>query len=218
MSEPPPFDPPTSNVPRQRTLTSVLVVAYIAIYLVEQFYTDGRPGRTQFIYSTFALSLGGLKQGHVWQLLSYQFMHGSDLHLIVNCLGLYFVGPTVELILGRARFLLVYFGGGIIGGLVQLSLCRLLASPDIAMVGASGGLMALFGVVAYCFWREPLRLLVFFVLPVSLTGRSMLIVMTIFDLGGAILRMGNIAHFAHLGGLYCGFFATRYLTRGYVIR
>lgn len=200
-------------VTRKKSLTTVLIVVYVAIYLLEQIYIDGRLSRTHFVYSTFALSIGGLKQGYLWQLLSYQFMHGSDLHLIVNCMALYFIGPTVEILLGRMRFLAVYFGGGVVGGLVQLVVGNWLVGEDVAMVGASGGLMALLGVVAYQFWRQPLRLLIFFILPVNLTGRSMLILLTAIDLGGAILHKGNIAHYAHLGGLYSGFLATRFLAR-----
>jgi rhomboid family protein len=219
MPEYQPYDaPPGRLAPRGKTLTSMLLVIYVAIYLIEQFYIDDRVSRTQFVYGTFALSLGGLKQGYLWQLLTYQFMHGSDLHLIVNCLALYFIGPTVELLLGRARFVIVYFGGGLLGGLVQLVSVNWLGGQDVAMVGASGGLMALLGVVAYHFWNQRLRLLIFFVLPVSLTGRSMLIVLTIIDLGGALMPRSHIAHFAHLGGLYSGFLASRYLVRRFGYR
>src|ERR1051326_7121887 len=51
------------------------------------------------------LSLDGLRHGFVWQLLSFQFLHASWLHLILNSLGLYFFGRPVEIVLGRFRFL-----------------------------------------------------------------------------------------------------------------
>lgn len=203
--------PPPLPVPR-RLLSNTLLVSYVAIYLLEQFYVT-TPSRGHFISSTFALSLGGLKEGQFWQLLTYQFLHGGDLHLVMNCLGLYFIGPTVELLLGRVRFVALYFGGGVVGGLLQLTMGALTNSPDVAMVGASGGLMALLGVVSCQFWRQRLRLMIMFILPVSLTGKGMLILLTAIDVAGALFHDSVIAHYAHLGGLYAGFLGMRYLQR-----
>jgi membrane associated rhomboid family serine protease len=203
--------PPPLMRPR-RLLSNGLIIVYVAVFLLEHFFADTR-SRGHFVSSTFALSLGGLKEGYVWQLLTYQFMHGGDLHLIMNCLGLYFIGPTVELLLGRLRFVVLYFGGGVAGGLLQVLMGVVTGGPDVAMVGASGGLMALLGVVACQFWRQRLRLMIMFVLPVSLTGRGMLILLTVVDVAGALFHDSVIAHYAHLGGLYAGFLGMKFLQR-----
>lgn len=203
--------PPPLMRPR-RLLSNGLIILYVAVFLLEHFFADTR-SRGHFVSSTFALSLGGLKEGYVWQLLTYQFLHGGDLHLIMNCLGLYFIGPTVELLLGRLRFVVLYFGGGIAGGLLQVLMGVVTGEPDVAMVGASGGLMALLGVVAGQFWRQRLRLMIMFILPVSLTGRGMLILLTVVDVAGALFHDSVIAHYAHLGGLYAGFFGVKLLQR-----
>lgn len=198
-----------------RFLSNGFLFVYVGVYVLELLYVDSpqRWSREQFVSSTFALSWGGLKQGCVWQLLTYQFMHGGELHLFLNCLGLYFVGPTVEMLLGRIRFLFVYFGGGVVGGLLQILVGHLHGGVDVAMVGASGGLMALLGVISCRFWTQRLRLLLFFILPVSLTGRGMLILLTVVDLAGALFHQSVIAHYAHLGGLYAGFLWTKLLMR-----
>jgi membrane associated rhomboid family serine protease len=193
------------------TLSGTLLMVYVIVYVAELFWVDGRTSRSHFISETFALSLGGLKQGYLWQLLTYQFMHGGGVHLLFNCLGLYFVGPTVELLVGRLRFAAIYFGGGVAGGLLQLFMGHLSGGPDVAMVGASGGLMALLGVVSCRFWSQRLRLMILFILPVTVTGRGMLILLTVLDLAGALFHDSRIAHYAHLGGLYAGFFAMRWL-------
>lgn len=214
MSESGHHPPPGFAPHRSRfTLSGTLLIIYIVVYLTEKFYTDDRLTRIQFISSTFALSVDGLKHGYLWQLLTYQFMHGGDLHLILNCMALHFIGGTVELLLGRLAFIGVYFGGGIVGGLVQCAAGMLAGQGDIPMVGASGGLMALFGVICWQFWGQRLRLLIMFIIPVNLTGRSMLLLLTAIDVGGAIIHKGNIAHYAHLGGLYAGFLAMKLLTR-----
>jgi membrane associated rhomboid family serine protease len=195
----------------RRALSGILLVVYVAVFLLEEIYVDNRLSRIQFINSTFALSLDGLKQGYLWQLLTYQFMHGGYVHLLFNCLVLHYVGRTVETLLGRPAFVLVFFGGGLVGGLVQCLTALLPGGVDVPVVGASGGLMALLGVICWQFWTQRLRLLIMFIIPVNLTGRSMLILLTIIDVGGALLLRDNIAHYAHLGGLYTGFLAMKYL-------
>src|SRR6266849_1159907 len=88
----------------RRTATLVLVIVNALIFFsqsgVEQFSTFP-------IFKYFALSIDGLKQGSVWQLLTYQFMHANFLHLLFNCLAIYVFGLDVEHTLGRARFLIL---------------------------------------------------------------------------------------------------------------
>ena len=66
-------------------LLVVNVVAFIlqnVLYRFSTFPVDG----------WFALSVGGLKHGFVWQLLTYQFMHGGWLHLLLTCWAIYVFG------------------------------------------------------------------------------------------------------------------------------
>jgi len=194
-----------------RNLCSLLVFACIGAFLLVEYYTDNRLSRIQWVYGTFALSMDGLKRGCVWQLVTYMFLHGGYLHLGFNCVVLYFVGGDVERFLGKMRFLLIYFGGGVVGGLAQCAAGFIPGERFGVIVGASAGLMALMGAVSVIFWRNRLRLLVMFVIPVSLTGRGTLILLTLFDVAGAILQRGPFAHYGHLGGLYTGFLLMRYL-------
>ena len=66
-----------------------------------------------------ALSLDGLRSGYVWQLLTFQFMHVSVLHILFNSLAIFFFGRPVEEAMGARRFLTLYFTSGVVGGLVQ---------------------------------------------------------------------------------------------------
>src|SRR2546425_482423 len=67
----------------------------------------------------FALSVEGLRHGYVWQLLTFQLMHGSLIHLLGNCLAIFVFGRDVEEALGRKIFLTLYFSSGVVGGLFQ---------------------------------------------------------------------------------------------------
>lgn len=48
-----------------------------------------------------------------WQIVTHMFMHGSEMHILFNMLGLWMFGSAVEQMLGRNKFLMLYFGAGI---------------------------------------------------------------------------------------------------------
>jgi len=60
-----------------------------------------------------------LSHGYVWQLLTFQFMHGNFLHLLLNCWAIFMFGREVEQALGRKSFLTLYLSSGVIGGLCK---------------------------------------------------------------------------------------------------
>jgi membrane associated rhomboid family serine protease len=81
-----------------------------------------------------------VQAGEVWRVLSSAFLHGGVEHLLVNLIALASFGPLLERLLGSRRYLLLYGGSALGGGLAS----ALLRGPGLA-VGASGaiwGLMA----------------------------------------------------------------------------
>ncbi|WP_370250250.1 rhomboid family intramembrane serine protease [Nocardioides sp.] len=82
----------------------------------------------------------GMEQGAYWQLLTSAFMHVEIWHIAVNMLSLVALGPQLEAILGRARFLVVYLVSGLAGSVVVY----LLADAGFT-VGASGAIFGLLG-------------------------------------------------------------------------
>ena len=87
-----------------------------------------------------ALSKTAILEGHVWQLLTFQFMHANWMHLLGNCVAIFVFGRDVEEALGRKNFLTLYFSSGIIGGLFQ-ALAGVFLGGSFAgpVVGASAG-------------------------------------------------------------------------------
>src|SRR5262245_17809634 len=92
-----------------RSATLMLLVVNVAAFLLQQIVSKYS---TFPVYGYFALSLPGLLHGYVWQLLTFQLMHGGWIHLIVNCLAIFMMGREVEEALGRRNFLLLYFSSG----------------------------------------------------------------------------------------------------------
>ena len=157
-----------------------------------------------------ALSLEGLRHGYVWQLLTFQFLHAGWLHLLFNLLAIYFFGRSVEFVLGRRRWLALYFLSGTIGGLVQMLLSLLIPQfRDDSVVGASAGAAGLIAAFSVLNWRQSFTLLFYFV-PVTMRGRTLFWVSIAFALFGIVIGGGGVAHAAHLGGLVAGYAFVRW--------
>jgi rhomboid protease GluP len=85
--------------------------------------------------------------GEWWRLLSANFLHFGVLHLFTNMLALFLLGRVVELNLGTARYLCVYFSSGI-GSMLFFSLLSLKRGENnLVLVGASAAIMGLIGVI-----------------------------------------------------------------------
>jgi rhomboid protease GluP len=93
-----------------------------------------------------------LNSGEWRRLLSYLFVHANWIHLLMNMLGLWALGPFVERAFGRLRFGLIYLAAGCTGSIVYLVLYQVSGrysghAPD-DLVGASGCIMGLLGATA----------------------------------------------------------------------
>jgi membrane associated rhomboid family serine protease len=190
-------------------LLIVNAAVFIAQILVSQMFLRGAQIEQQY----FALSLGGLKSGYLWQLLTFQFMHAGWLHLIFNGVAIFFFGRAVETVLGRGRFLAVYFSSGIIGGVVQMLFAVMFQSFDAPVVGASAGASGLVAAFAVLHWAEQFTLFIYF-FPVTLRGKTLLWGAIALALVGLADRNSGVANAAHLGGILTGFFYVRQIVQG----
>jgi membrane associated rhomboid family serine protease len=83
----------------------------------------------------------GVADGALWQLVTSMFSHVEPWHLAVNMFALWFLGPQLELAIGRVRFLALYFVSGLGGS----ALVFLAAAEHSRTVGASGAIFGLMG-------------------------------------------------------------------------
>jgi membrane associated rhomboid family serine protease len=108
------------------------------------------------------------------------------LDILFNMWALIFVGPSLEGLLGRARFLAVYLVSAVGGGVLYY----FLAPPNYPAVGASGAIFGLFG--AWFVLARRLRL-----------DARQIIILIVINLGISFAVPG-IAWQAHVGGLIAG--------------
>jgi membrane associated rhomboid family serine protease len=191
------------------SFTVALLIINAAVFVVELIAAQSAVA-SEIEWKYFALSRAGLEDGFFWQLLTYQFMHAGWLHLIFNCLAIFFFGRQVETVLGRNRFLALYLSSGIIGGVVQMLFALSFKSFDGAVVGASAGAYGLVAAFAVLNWEESFTLLIYF-FPVTMRGRTLLWLSIGLAVLGILTPSSGIANAAHLGGILTGFVCARYI-------
>jgi membrane associated rhomboid family serine protease len=129
-----------------------------------------------------------------WRMITAMFVHSpwsaqnptGILHILLNMYTLFVLGPALERMLGRGRFLTLYLVAGF-GGSVAVAL---LASPLSFVVGASGALFGLMGA--------------YFIINRHLGGNSIqIVVLVVINLAFGFFVSG-ISWQAHVGGLVAG--------------
>lgn len=159
--------------------------------------------RAHALYGLLALSLDGLRQGHVWQPFTYMFLHGGFTHLLFNMFTLYFLGPETERAMGSKHFLAMYLLSGLLGGLGWIWLSP---QPHALCVGASGAIYGVLAAFATLYPRRRLTLLVFFIFPVTLLAWQLVAGLAFIEFVLANNDPASgIAHTAHLAGAFAGF-------------
>ena len=194
------------------SFTVLLLLVNAAVFIV-QLSSAKLPNGPYIQNEYFALSLSGLKQGYVWQLLTFQFMHANWMHILFNSLAIYFFGRTVETAFGSRRFLSIYLISGMVGGLVQMLFALLMPSFDSPVVGASAGASGLVAAFAVLNWTEPFTLILYFI-PVTMRGRTLLWLSIAMAIFGIFDVRSHVANAAHLGGILVGFIYARQVLHG----
>ena len=127
-----------------------------------------------------------------WTLITNLFVHGGLWHIAANMLTLYFFGRYLCMLVGDARFLTLYFLGGIAGNFLYI----LLSSSNAWVIGASGAIFAIAG--ALTLMAPKLKVFIFPIpapLPIWVAGIGGVIILSFFP---------NVAWQGHLGGLALG--------------
>lgn len=139
----------------------------------------------------------GVANGEWWRLITPILLHAGFTHLLFNSMSIFLFAPALERMLGKARFLLVYAGSGIIGNIGTY-----VTEPlDYVHVGASGAIFGLFGVYLFMvLFRNEL---------IGQEHSKMIITLLAFAILMSFIN-SNINMMAHLFGL-CGGFLLSFL-------
>lgn len=208
--------------------TVVLLAFYTLVFLAEliagRFFPHNHffqghealvNGSLQYLPGYLPLSLEGIEHGYLWQLITYQFMHAGWLHLFLNGWVIFMFGRELEHLLGARKYLTLMFSSGAIGGVFQILVA--FVWPQYfggAVVGASACAFGLIAAYALIFPELELTMLIFFVIPVKLRAKTLLIGSVVLAVAGIAFPMDNVANAAHLGGMAMGWFFVRKIMQG----
>jgi len=208
--------------------TLSLIAANVAIYIVSNLL-DYR-----HIADTFGFVAANPRP---WQFLTHMFLHAgwptepqapwteyvnSLLHIGGNMVYLWFAGSDLEDALGRGKFLLLYFVGGLASVLLYWGTAVAGRFPNLGepVVGASGAISALLGFYVVRFPRFKIRLWFGAFIPVPFIMRQGITrISSLFFIGFWIglqivfgvmaLHAGGapVAYWGHIGGFALGLVA-----------
>lgn len=191
--------------PQETPVSYVVLLAYAVL-----MYPGRRAGSDHSLADWGRVTLSAIgdaiQDGEPWRLLTYAFVHGGLIHVLVNAASLLALGPTLERWLGSARFTLLYLVGSLGGSLAGV----FWHGPLSPLVGGSGALFAMMGAILALNMRGGRHLLDF--LDHSGARSFLSIVLANLVLGWVIPQVSNAAH---LGGMLAGFVLTFcFLERG----
>ena len=149
------------------------------------------------------------------QLVTHMFMHASLTHLFFNMFALWMFGRTLEYELGSRRFLIYYMICGVGAALIQYLTALALGELPLLLVGASGAVMGLllaFGVL------HPNAVIMLLFPPIPMKAKWFVIIYGVIELLLGWRGVGNVAHFAHVGGMLWGFLLLHYWKQRGIIR
>lgn len=139
------------------------------------------------------------------------FLHGGLLHIISNMWFLVVFGDNVNDALSPFGFLLLYFGAGVIGNLVQYVFAP---SSNIPMIGASGAVAGILGCYSVLFPHSKIKTLIFILFFVSIVDVAAPLLLGYWFIlqlisGAASIptlsaETGGVAFLAHIGGFVVG--------------
>ena len=213
-----------NNIPSTtRHLLIVNILAFIATWVFQRSGIDltALCGLHFFMASDF----------HVYQFLTYMFLHGSFTHILFNMFALWMFGSIIERVWGPKKFLFYYiicgFGAGIVQELVQFAdytMQGLAAYQYVSVngvqittenyinlwttIGASG---AVYGILLAFGMLFPNERMFIIPIPIPIKAKWLIIGYFVIELVSAMSGPGDgIAHMAHLGGMIFGFLLIRY--------
>ncbi len=211
---------------KQTPLTHNLIIINVICYLLQLVLERQGIDLAQLLGLHFVLA----PDFHVHQLVSYMFLHGSFTHLFFNMFSLWMFGRILEQNLSTKRFLLYYFVCGIGAGLCQelwqtadyfiegfykyemvntgSSLIPMSSFLNLwTTIGASG---ACYGVLLAFGMLYPNERIMLLIPPIPIKAKYFVAGYAAIELFSAYASNDNVAHFAHLGGMFFGWLLFRF--------
>lgn len=214
------------NIPTvTKNLLLINVIAFLATLVLGSQFDLKEFGKLHFFLAS---------DFHLYQLVTYQFLHADFAHIFFNMFALWMFGCVIERVWGPQRYLIYYLVCGIGAGLCQELVQYVTYSSEglanfsqvntglgiVPMrdflnswgtIGASG---AVYGILLAFGMTFPNERIFIFPLPVPIKAKWFVCIYAAIELFSAYSSSGdNVAHVAHLGGMLFGLLLILYWRR-----
>lgn len=152
---------------------AALIIINLVIFAIEFILVNSNKPDLLFYYGHF--STAQMLKLEFWRALTFQFLHASPGHVLMNMLGLWVFGQFVEAYLGRSRYLALYLTSGVAGAVLYMLLnaaayvassygfnslpLLIYNSAATPLVGASAGVFGVTMAAAYVAPNQVLQLI-----------------------------------------------------------
>ena len=178
---------------RKAPCTAALIVVNVAVFIFLSF--GGMTEDAYYMLRNGAMYLPLLQQGEYYRMFTSIFLHFGFSHLVNNMLMLGVMGWQLELVIGRIKFLIIYFAAGL-GGNVLSALAELRTGDYAVSAVASGAIFGIIGALLYIAVRNHGQI-------GNVSGQGILIMVALTLYYG--FTSSGVDNFAHIGGLAAGF-------------
>lgn len=188
-----------------------LLIATAVAFLLQRLVGIG--GGTTFIEQYGALDATQFFRGMLWQPLTRLFLHAEFWHVAGNMFILWMFGSMVASAWGYRRFLWLYLGAVVAGGILQVGLEGFLHIAGLELpflvwgsrsLGASGAVYTIMAMFALMYPKRPINLLF---IPLEFNAIWLIPMAVGLEVG---FPSPGVSHEAHLIGIVLGWVVLRF--------
>lgn len=175
------------------TVTNLLILINGLVFFIMEI--RGSTHDLYYMLDKGALYWPAMEFSHeYYRFFTYMFLHFGIDHLVNNMLVLFFIGDKLEKIVGKAKYLCIYFISGLLAGMASLGY-NMVKNNYVVSAGASGAIFGVVGAMAFIVLINKGRIK-------DISSRQM-VVFVLLSLYGGLTSQG-IDNAAHIGGLLSG--------------
>ena len=194
---------------RKPVVTWALIGINLIVFIFQMLLS---PQSNQLLIDSF-----GVRPSAFFELVNLHtiftsaFLHGGFMHFAFNMLVLHIYGDNIENYLGRTKYIIFYFLGGIAAAFFQAIFSRGL---DVPMIGASGCIAGIMGAYFVLYPKARINVFMWFIIFIQTIKVPASIVIGFWIITQLINATGSssdgVAYFAHIGGFVFGYIAIKY--------
>jgi membrane associated rhomboid family serine protease len=190
------------GLPPFRGAVRQIILASVAIYVVILLLMAFAQGTGQALVNVGTLDPAHIRQGWLWQFVTYAFMYVDPWQFVLSLVGIYFLGTAVEERVGFTAFYGLFFTSVVLSGIAGflLSLTGLIAQGPAWGSGAAANAILM---VFYLFNRgAPIML---FPIPIQIPVKWIVLFFAALETAYLLLYHFALFYFILLLGLGAGY-------------